>query len=648
MFKYKGYAGNILQVDLTAAKVKTMPLDEGLAEKFLGGNGFGSRFLWEMVPPEVDPLSPDNIFILATGPLGGTLIPNSGRVEAIAKSPLTNIYGDSNSGGFFGPELKFAGYDMIIFQGRASQPVYLYIEDDLVEIRDASHLWGKDTMETEAALKAEIHDPDIKTACIGPAGENLVRYACVQVTPQRSLGRGGMGAVMGSKNLKAVVVRGTKGVTIARPEEFYNLALELHRRLRANEIYPAVSKYGTPGIVSIMNMIGRFPTKNFQYGAYELADAINAETLHQKYFVKHLACYACPVACDKLFRVNEGAYQGLAGRSFEYEALNGFGANILNSDLPSILKANDMTDRLGLDNISASRAISFAMELWEKGILTREEAEGLDLSWGNMDTTFKLLEMITYRQGLGDLLAEGVKRAAAKIGRGAEYYAMHVKGQEIAAQDGRAQQSMGLAHATSNRGADHLKGFPTIDETGYPAEAERRYGKEYLPEMADPRSIKYKGFLVKDGEDFAAVVDSSGNCKSGGTFVLAEIYWEDIAKAIRYATGMDLDVPDLKKIGERIYNLQRCYNILCGISRKDDTLPRRFLEEPSPSAAAKGLVCRLEPMLEEYYYLRDWDAGTGYPTISKLKELGLEEAIDRIGAEKLIYSRRDIKTGQSE
>ncbi|SMB91982.1 aldehyde:ferredoxin oxidoreductase [Thermanaeromonas toyohensis ToBE] len=648
MFKYKGYAGNILRVDLTKQKIEILPLAESLAEKYLGGNGFGIRLLWEEVPPQVDPLSPENLLIFATGPLVGTLIPNCGRIEAIAKSPLTNIYGDSNAGGFLGPEIKFAGYDMLIFQGRAPQPVYLYIEDDLVDLRDASHLWGKDTIETEEALKEEIKDPDIKVACIGPAGENMVRYACIQVTPQRSLGRSGMGAVMGSKNLKAVAVRGSKGVSIAEPDKFHELALEFHRRLRANDVYPAVSKYGTPGIVSIMNMIGRFPTKNFQYGAYEWADEINAEALHQKHFVKHLACYACPIACDKLFKVKEGEHQGLVCRSVEYETLNGFGANILNRDLSLILKANDMVDRLGLDSISSSRAISFAMELWEKGILTKGEVEGLDLSWGNMETVFKLLTMIAYRQGLGDLLAEGVKRAAEKIGRGAEYYAMHVKGQEIAAQDGRAQQSMGLAHVTSNRGADHLKAFPTIDETGYPAEAERRYGKEYLPDMADPRSIKYKGFLVKDGEDFAAVVDSAGNCKSGGTFVLAEIYWEDMAKAIRYATGLELDVEGLKKIGERIYNLQRCYNILCGISRKDDTLPRRFLEEPNPSAAAKGLVCKLKPMLEEYYYLRNWDARTGYPTIKKLVELDLKEAVDRIGQEKLIYSREDIKPGQSE
>ncbi|GFN23918.1 aldehyde ferredoxin oxidoreductase family protein [Thermanaeromonas sp. C210] len=648
MFKYRGYTGNILRVDLNRQKIDKIPLAESLAEKYLGGNGFGIRFLWDEVPPEADPLSPVNLLIFATGPLVGTLIPNSGRIEAIAKSPLTNMYGDSNAGGFFGPELKFAGYDMLVFRGRAPQPVYLYIEDELVELRDATHLWGKDTIETEEILRDELKDPDVKVACIGPAGENMVRYACIQVTPQRSLGRSGMGAVMGSKNLKAVAVRGTKGIAIAEPDKFHDLALEFHRRLRANDVYPAVSKYGTPGIVSIMNMIGRFPTKNFQYGAYEWADDINAESLHKKHFVKHLACYACPVACDKLFKIKEGEYRGLACRSVEYETLNGFGANILNRDLASILKANDMADRLGLDVISASRAISFAMELWEKGILSHGEVEGMDLSWGNMETVFKLLNMIAYRQGFGDLLAEGVKRAAEKIGRGAEYYAMHVKGQEIAAQDGRAQQSMGLAHVTSNRGADHLKGFPTIDETGYPAEAERRYGKEYLPDMADPRSIKHKGFLVKDGEDFAAVVDSAGNCKSGGTFVLAEIYWEDMARAIRYATGLEIEVQGLKKIGERIYNLQRCYNVLCGISRKDDTLPRRFLEEPNPSAAAKGLVCRLEPMLEEYYYLRNWDPRTGYPTIKKLEELDLKDAVDRIGREKLIYSREDMKPDRSE
>jgi aldehyde:ferredoxin oxidoreductase len=283
-----------------------------------------------------------------------------------------------------------------------------------------------------------------------------------------------------------------------------------------------------------------------------------------------------------------------------------------------------------MDTISAGRTISFSMELWDEELLNLEDTGGLALRWGDAEVALKLLEMIAHREGFGDLLAEGVRRAAATIGRGAEAYAMEVKGMEIAAQDGRAQKSMGLAHVTSNRGADHLKAFPVIDETGYPDEGRRRYGEAYLPEIVNPLAIKHKPFLVKDGEDFGAVIDSVGVCKSGGTFVLAEIYWPDIAAALEAATGMEMPVERLQRVGERIYNLQRCYNAWHGVGRADDRLPRRFTEEPSPSGNAEGQVVELEAMLEGYYALRGWDPETGWPTPEKLRELGLDEAIERL------------------
>jgi aldehyde:ferredoxin oxidoreductase len=307
----------------------------------------------------------------------------------------------------------------------------------------------------------------------------------------------------------------------------------------------------------------------------------------------------------------------------EYETLSSLGAGILNPDLDSILYMNKQCDDLGLDTISAGRCISFAMELWERGILTEEDTGGLSLEWGDMEVASKLLEMMAYRQGFGNLLADGVRRAAEVIGRGSEAYAMHVKGMEIPAQDGRAQRSMGLAQATASRGADHLKAFPTIDETGYPDEARRRYGEEYLPEMAQPLATKHKPFLVKDGEDYGAVIDSVGLCKSGGTFVMAELYWDDVAQALEAATGMEMSVERLKRIGERIYNLQRCYNVRHGITRADDRLPRRFTDEPSPSGNARGEVIDLEPMLDEYYALRGWDVNTGVPQSETLRRLGL-------------------------
>jgi aldehyde:ferredoxin oxidoreductase len=626
VFSYKGYAGKGLVVDLTRGLVEPRDLDAAFAEAYLGGNGFGTRLLWENVGPGVEPFSPENLLIVATGPLCGTPLPTSGRMEFVAKSPLTGIYGDSNAGGYLGPEIKFAGWDYVVFSGCAAEPVYLNIQDDRVELRDARHLWGRTTSQTEQAIRKQWGDDKVKTATIGPAGENRVRFAGIQVTSQRSAARCGLGAVMGSKNLKAIAVRGRGEVPLADAGRLGQLAREFHRRLRENPIYPAVHAHGTPGIAALMNALGRFPTKNFQMGSFEGIDQIDADALETRAFVRHMGCYGCSVACDKLYRIPDGPYAGTTLHSVEYETLNAFGGGILNPNLDSILFANQLCDDLGLDTISTGRVIAFAMELWEKGILTPSDTGKMGLQWGDMEATLALIEMIAMRQGVGDLMAEGVRRMAAIVGRGAEQYAMHVKGMEIPAQDGRAQRSMGLAHVTSSRGADHLKAFPTIDETGYPDEARRRYGEEYLPELAQPLATKHKPMLVKDGEDFGAVIDSVGLCKSGGTFVLAEFYWADIAEALEAATGMEMPPEQLKQVGERIYNLQRCYNALHGISRADDVLPERFSKEPSPSGNARGQVIDVEPMLEEYYTLRGWDLSTGWPADEKLLDLGLDDA----------------------
>ncbi len=631
MFPYKGYAGQWLHVNLTTGSVTSQPYDRALAERYLGGNGFGTRLLWDHVGPEVAPLAPESLLIFSTGPLCGTLVPNPGRMEIIAKSPLTGIYGDSNAGGFLGPELKFAGWDAVVVTGRSDRPVYLAIRDDRVEIRDAGELWGLTTSETEDAIRDLWEDTDVKTAIIGPAAENGVLFSGIQITPQRSAARCGLGTVMGSKRLKAIAVRGHGAVRVADPDRLYEISVDLHHRLRANPIFEAVSAHGTPGIVSMMDALGRFPTKNFQMGSFPQVDALDAEALETRAFVRHLACFGCPVACDKLYTLADGPFAGTSLRSVEYETLNAMGAAVWNADLDTVLAANRLCDEMGMDTISAGRAISFAMELWEQEILNLDDTDGLALHWGDRDVILTLLERMARREGdFAALLSQGVRRAAEVIGRGAEAYAMHVKGMAIAAQDGRAQKSMGLAHVTSNRGADHLKAFPTIDETGYPDEARRRYGEDYLPEMAQPLATKHKPFLVKDGEDFGAVVDSVGVCKSGGTFVLAEIYWSDIAAALEAATGIAMPVERLKRIGERIYNLQRCYNALHGITRADDRLPRRFSEEPSPSGNAEGETLHIEEMLDTYYTLRGWNQGTGWPTKAKLQELGLDDAIEAL------------------
>ncbi len=631
MSKVNGYTGKYIRVNLTTGDIKVLPVPEELIKNYLGGSGWGTKILWDEVAPEADPLSPENKLVFATGPLTGTRWPTSGRLAVVAKSPLTGIYGDANAGGHFTPDLKNAGYDMVIFEGKAEKPVYLYINNDKIELRDASHLWGKVYIDTEEEIRKELGDEKIKVAAIGPAGENLVRFAAIMVTFERAVARAGMGAVMGSKKLKALAVRGT--ATKPEPadkEAFTASAKNATKTILANEFTEGEHMLGTPGLVNIVNETGRFPTKNLQMGSYEDADMISGETLHEKYFVKHKACFNCPIGCDKEFRVDEGEFAGTVTTSLEYETLSSLGSRCMNNNLASIIKANVICDSLGMDTISAGGVVSFAMECWEKGIITAKDTNGLDLSWGNYQSILKLLQMIAYRQGIGDILAEGSARAAKKFGKGAEKYVMAIKGMEISAQDGRAQQSMGLAQATSSRGADHLKGFPTIDETGYAGPAAKRYGEECMPEIIDGTQSKHKPLVVKDGEEFCAIIDSAGICKFGTMFPPA-VYWDQLAEGISLMTGMKIGIPELKRIGERITNLQRCYNILHGISAKDDVQPERLLKEKSPSGKAKGHVIYLEPMIKEYYKLRDWDPVKGYPTRKKLEELGLGSAADRIG-----------------
>ncbi len=618
-----GYVGTLLEVDLSRRRVVTAPLDPAVARRTLGGNGLGAEILWDEVGPGVDPLSAEAVLVVATGPLTGTPWPCSGRTEAVARSPLTGIYGDSNAGGTFGPELKFAGFDAVVVRGASETPVVLRIIDGKASIDNAADVWGLDTVETEIALRRRYASPGLHVASIGPAGERGVRFASIQATPNRSFGRCGLGAVMGAKGLKAIAVSGSRRVPIAEPGAFAALAKEMHSRVRANAMFPACSRYGTPGLVRVVNEIGRFPTRNFQNGEFSEAEAISGEALRERFFVEDAGCFACPVRCDKVYRISNGRFAGVETSSVEYETLNAFGAGLGNADLELILYANERCDRLGLDTISTGRAIGFAMELAERGIVSRSDLGGLDGTWGDEATILGLLEQIAAREGIGDVLAGGVRRAAVCLGAAAVPYAMEVKGMEIPAQDGRAQQSMGLAHVTSNRGADHLKAFPTLDETGSPDEVARRYGTRYLPEMADPHATRYKALLVKDGEDFGVVVDSVGVCKSGGTFVMAEIYWPEIAAGVSAATGWPLDEAELRDIGERTVNLTRAYNARLGITRADDRLPARFTREPSPARGALGEVAHAEELLDEYYALRGWDAACGWPTAATLERLGL-------------------------
>jgi len=625
-----GYAGQILRVDLSQKKVVAIPLSKKLVKDYIGGTGFCARILWDETGSDTDPLGPKNRLVFAAGPVTGTAWPTSGRFNVAAKSPLTGVWGESSAGGYWGAELKYAGYDAIIVQGRAKKPTYLWIDDDNVELKDANPLWGKTVWETEEIIKKDTGDEDIKVASIGQAGENLVRFACIINTTYRASGRTGMGAVMGSKRLKAIAITGSKDVRVADLERFLDLIDDINKRIRENQFTPSVTKYGTTVLVEAMNEIGRFPTKNFQTGVYPMAHEISGDVLIKEYKVKDRACFCCPLACKNYLIVRSGTYVGSHGDHPEYETINSFGGRCWNHDIESILHANWLCTQYGLDTISTGSAIAFAMELWEKGIINEKDTNGIDFSWGNKETIIEMVQKIANREGFGDTLADGVKRAAEKIGKGAKEYAMHVKGLDISAQDGRAHKSMAIAHAASVRGADHLRHCSFYDEIGFPDVIAERFGKRYIPEMADRLSIKYKGILAKGCEDFGTIVNSLPMCVGGATFWPPVMWWDDVANVYTAVTGVKTTVATLKKVADRIVNLKRAYNIRLGLRRKHDTLPNRFLKEMAPDGPCKGHVVELNVMLDEYYKERGWDLETGLIPIKKLKELGLRDVANQI------------------
>ena len=622
MFKYCGYAGQILDVDLTRGKVLPKPLDEKLAREYLGGAGLCSRILYDEVEPRTRPLGPENVLIIAAGPLTGTLFPQASRHVVAAKSPLTDIWGESHAAGHWGPELKFAGFDAIIFRGRSPRPVYLWIDNGKVEIRDARRLWGHDVYETDDVIKEELGDGRIKLLYIGQAGENLVRFAAVMNDLDRASARSGLGAVMGSKRLKAIAVRGERDIPIADKKNYVKLMDELHAKMLADPFTQGRADYGTPSLVELMNEIGRLPTRNYETGVFEHAEEIGGKLIRRKYLVKPRADFACLQRCGRYTCVPEGPYKYIGG-SPEYETLACMGSKCGIGNVEAILYMHYLCNRYGMDTCSCGGTIAWAMECFERGLITEKDTGGLDLSFGNHETMVEIVKMIAMRKGFGDLLAEGSHRAAQKIGKGAEKYVMAIKKQELAGQDGRAQKSMGLGNATAARGADHLYAFPVLDEVGFEKAIKERFGSKYLPEIGEKLNPKYKGLMVKECEDFAVVVESVGICKYG-TMIPPTFYYKDVLRALNATTGMRLTERELRKIGERIVNLNRMFNVREGIRRKDDTLPERLLKEPSPEGPPKGHVVELDQMLDEYYKLRDWDLKTGLPAKKKLRKLDLE------------------------
>ena len=623
------YAGTVLRVDLTEGRVIRSPTEEHLARAYLGGRGLNVRRLWKELPAHVDGLSPANELIFGVGPLVGTSFPGGARFNVSAMSPQTGILGDSNAGGFFAAELKYAGYDQLILQGRAPHPVYLWIHDDQVVLRDARELWGNDIWETTTALRQELGDPDVQVAAIGAGAEHGVRFAGIFVDLNRPAARTGMGTVMAAKNVKAVAVRGTGFITVADMPRFRALIEQLDETIYAHPEYEVRSRLGTTKLIKALNAIGALPTRHFQQGTFEAVDEVSGEAIEALYKVKSKACFACTIPCSRFLVVEDPRFPELRLEGPEYEPLAGFTARVGNVDLPLALKCVDLANRYGLDAIALSEVISWSMECYQRGLLSRGEADGLDLTWGNEEAIVTLIHKIAHREGFGDLLGDGVRAAAARLGRGSEAFALHGKGLEVFQADVRAIKAYGLGNAVSSRGADHLRSEPWFEFSNDPEEGIRRFG---VAETAYRLAYKGKGLLVKHYEEMAAVSDALGVCKN--TYNNMEVLdWEATAELLQAATGWEWSGEQVRQVGERIVNLERLFNAREGIGRGDDTLPRRFLEEPldeegGPSA---GSVLELEPMLDEYYRARGWEVETGLPTHEKLVELGLAEELDQIG-----------------
>lgn len=599
-----GWTGKLIRVNLSQKTIKVEKLNMEDANLYLGGRGLASKYLYDEIDPNIDPLSPENKLIFMTGPLTGTYATCAGRFNVVAKAPLTGTIGAANSGGYFGPELKYAGYDGIIFEGRAESPVYLNIHNDKIELKSAEHLWGKDVFETTDILLME-NEEDAKVSCIGPAGEKQVLFANIMNDKDRAAGRSGLGAVMGSKNLKAVVVRGTNGIKVADKFGFMNATNDARDKVLMNPVTGkggGLASYGTEVLVNILNEMHALPTRNWQVSKFEEGEKISGEYLAEHYLVRNKACLACPIGCGRVIKISDGKYKGIVAGP-EYEAAWAYGASCGVDDLDAINKANHVCNLMGMDPISLGATIACAMELHEIGALTKEEL-GQELKFGDADAIVSLTEKTGSREGFGDLLALGSYRLAEKYGH--PELSMTVKKQEMPAYEGRAIQGMALSYATSNRGGCHVRGYLTSPEV---------LG---IPMKTDPLETEGKPELLKLFQDLTALVDSSDIC----LFTTFAIGLPEISEMLRSTLGIDHPDEEILKVGERIWNLEKLFNLEAGFTMEDDTLPPRLLNEPLTSGPAKGKVSEIDVMLEKYYQVRGWDA-EGVPTDEKLEELSL-------------------------
>lgn len=608
--------GKILRVDLTAGALKVEPTSMEIARKYIGGKGYSTYLLYQYlkeyeskgVPPaDIDPLGPENVMIFSTGPGTGVPgFPSSGRYHVMAlRSPLTGSIGSANSGGEWGPFLKFSGFDAVVVEGASERPVYLAILNGEAELRDAGDIWGKNTFDTCRILKKKVGGKNTSVACIGPAGENLARMACIINDEHRAAGRTGVGAIMGSKKLKAIVVSGEEKVPVANPDKFREVSRRCLEVMRKNSVTgEGLPTYGTSILINIINAAGGLPYKNWQTGVNPNADKISGETLAETYLTDRRACWGCTIGCGRVTSVKSGPFQILSSEGPEYESIWALGGSTGVKELDAIVKANHYCDELGLDPISMGSTIAAAMELNERGYIPKEDLQGLDLKFGNAAALVEAVWRTAYRVGFGKYLALGSRRLCEIYGH--PELSMSVKGLEMPAYDPRAMKGIGLTYATANRGGCHVTGYTVSPEI---------LG---IPEKIDPLTPEGKAKWAKVFQDFTCVVNSAVNC----LFVTFALGAKDYAELLSAVTGWDLTEDEILKIGERIYNLERLILNKYGFYGKDDTLPKRLLEEPMPEGPAKGQVVELEKMKEEYYKLRGWVDGA--PTPEKLKELEIE------------------------
>jgi aldehyde:ferredoxin oxidoreductase len=637
-----GYAGKILVVDLTSENIETIPIEEELARKYLGGVGINTKLLFKHMRKGIDPLGPDNVLLFGTGPLVGTFMPTASKTDVSAKSPITGLFGAASSGYQFGSEMKYAGYDHILIKGTSKHPVYLAIQNGSVELRDAAHLWGKDVWDAIDALEAEWGSEDIRVAAIGPSGENLVRFSAIQNGKYDAWARTGMGAVMGSKRLKAIVVRGKGGIRVAKKKQFRELAHELRQEIINSPFFNAVSTYGSMAATGPYGKFGALPGKNFQTGVIEDWFQTRGYKVIERFSDQMMACPACPVGCAHWAVVKEGPYAGLELKGIEVTMIFEIGAKLFVHDMDGVLRCVETFHRYGIDTVSGCGTIAMLMELYQRRLIDKEKI-GFPVEWGDVEAICKLIKMIAEREGIGDILAEGAKRANIAL-TGNDDYAITVKGLEIPTFDPRSRWSVWtFGFLTSTRGGDHLRTRNPVENLRFPSlpndyrKEPFEFPKKFYEKMDMPENLKKKIFdpdlkttdiilMLKWSEDLMTVFNSIGICIRPPS--LQALGPTSIAKMFQTGVGWDMDAAEVMKAGERIWNLQRIYNLREGETRKDAIFHKRFLKEKLPEGPAEGMVIdkkKVDRMLDDYYGARGWDRKEGIPTKKKIKELGLEE-----------------------